>query len=485
MRQVRERDFFDVAPTERIRSPYVPRKLQAILHRDGHRLIVIVAHRRFGKSYYCSGEIIGHSMNLERENMDLAPPRYAFIAPTIEMATRLGYNPMIRFLGDWPHHATKGKIPRITYPQARDQNVEVEVVFYGAHNIDRTRGGYLDGAVVDEYSEMPGGAWKAAVYPQLADYRGWARIIGTPKGRGPFFKLYKEALSKPHLWGAHYFPASATDILTAEELAFQREELGEEAYLQEYELDWLAAVAGSYYGKFFTQARAEGRLTSVPFNPDHPVTTAWDLGIHDHTVVWFVQRINDQFRFIDHIEETGLPLEKALERVRERTDGLGRPYTYNRHLMPHDLDKRDPWDGRNMFESATQAMRGHGIVEVVTRQSVESGIDACRRILPKCHFDQSKCSDGIDMLSLYRSEYDEKKLTQTKPRKDSASHSADALRTLAVVFEGKGENRKVSEKPKEEEVDWDNPDISVLMEVLGGRSSYLPGSLGRKPWANN
>ena len=49
-----------------------------------------------------------------------------------------------------------------------------------------SRGRYLDGVVIDEYSEMPGNVWKAAILPQLSDYRGWAVVIGTPKGRNHF-----------------------------------------------------------------------------------------------------------------------------------------------------------------------------------------------------------------------------------------------------------------------------------------------------------
>ena len=228
---MRIRDFSDAANVDTIVSPYVPRDLQAKLHRDGHRFRLCVAHRRFGKSFYCAGEILERSLHLNRKNMVLAPPKYAFIAPTSDMAYELGFQPMVRFLGDWPHKAKRSKPYTITYPSMVDPDLEVTVQFIGAHTIDRFRGRYLDGVVVDEYSEMPGSIWKAAIFPQLADYGGWGIIIGTPKGRNNFYKLYQAALSDPG-WGVHYYPVSLTRYIDQAELDFQKQNLGIEMYKQ-------------------------------------------------------------------------------------------------------------------------------------------------------------------------------------------------------------------------------------------------------------
>ena len=87
-------DFSDTASIDTVESPYKPRDLQAEMHRDGHRFRLGVAHRRFGKSFFCAGEILDRSLHLSRKNMVLSPPRYAFIAPTTDMAFRLGFEPL-------------------------------------------------------------------------------------------------------------------------------------------------------------------------------------------------------------------------------------------------------------------------------------------------------------------------------------------------------------------------------------------------------
>src|SRR6201987_760824 len=54
---------------------------------------------------------------------------------------------------------------------------------YGADNPDALRGPYLDGVVLDEFADMKPEVWHEVVRPMLADRRGWATFIGTPKGK--------------------------------------------------------------------------------------------------------------------------------------------------------------------------------------------------------------------------------------------------------------------------------------------------------------
>ena len=356
-------------------------------------------------------------------------------------------------------------------------DVTVTVDFLGAHKIDFARGGYLDGAVVDEYSEMPGSIWKAAIYPQLADYSGWAIVIGTPKGRNAFYKLYQEALEKPS-WGVHCYKVSDTHYLDEAELAVQLEELGPQLYEQEYELGWHAAIVGSYYGRLLNQAEAEGRIArGVTHDPDYQVSTAWDLGLNDKMVMWWWQQIGGELRIIDHHEQEGLSLTDALTMVKERKDDAGRLYSYKSHVFPWDLNTREMIYGHNRLNVAQSSLRGFGPVRVLERRSVEDGIEAVRRILPRCWFSRKRCSDGVDMMSLYRVKRDEKLDTNTRPLKDFSAHSADGFRTLAMGISGLSFKR---EEPEEESADWIDEDspMDELMRKYGQGRHYFPGMLG-------
>ena len=74
---------------------------------------------------------------------------------------------------------------------------------YGADNPDALRGPYLDGVVLDEFADMKPEVWHEVVRPMLADRRGWATFIGTPKGKNEFFRLYQNAQERHRMVPAH------------------------------------------------------------------------------------------------------------------------------------------------------------------------------------------------------------------------------------------------------------------------------------------
>ena len=107
-------------------------------------------------------------------------------------------------------------------------------------------------------------------------------------------------------------------------------------------------------------------------------------------------------------------------------------YIYNRHILPHDSDHNELQTGT----SRTQYLQKLGIrAKVLSRKSVEVGINAVRFLLPRCRFNEKTCAKGLDALKLYRKEWDEKRKDfNPKPLHDWTSHSADAFRYLAMGF---------------------------------------------------
>jgi phage terminase large subunit len=59
---------------------------------------------------------------------------------------------------------------------------KARIRLYGLENYDRLRGGYLDGAMIDEAGDIDPRAWDEVIRPALSDRKGWATFIGTPKG---------------------------------------------------------------------------------------------------------------------------------------------------------------------------------------------------------------------------------------------------------------------------------------------------------------
>ena len=69
-----------------------------------------------------------------------------------------------------------------------------------------------------------------------------------------------------------------------------------------------------------------------------------------------------------------------------------------------------------------------------TDHKVMDGINAARVLFPKMWFDEG-CSDGLEALRQYRTEFDEKKKTfKDNPLHDWTSHAADAFRYMAQAY---------------------------------------------------
>jgi hypothetical protein len=148
---------------------------------------------------------------------------------------------------------------------------------YGADNPDALRGPYLDGVVLDEFADMKPEVWYEVVRPMLADRKGWATFIGTPKGKNEFWKIYNDAKKDP-AWFHMMLKASESGISAPSELTDLRREMGEDQYQQEFECSFEAAIKGAFYAEEMRTMLAEGRICPIEINKDVKTHTAWDLG---------------------------------------------------------------------------------------------------------------------------------------------------------------------------------------------------------------
>ena len=99
------------------------------------------------------------------------------------------------------------------------------------------------------------------------------------------------------------------------------------------------------------------------------------------------------------------------------------------HIGPHDLKVRELGTGLTRLHQARQL----GInFTIAPKQEVIDGIEAVRGILSRCYFDGGKCEQGINALTLYRNELDDKRGI-FKPVHDWTSHAADAMRYFAIT----------------------------------------------------
>jgi phage terminase large subunit len=308
----------------------------------------------------------------------------------------------------------------------------------GSDNYNSLVGSTPAGIVFSEWALADPKA-DAFLRPMLAESKGWALYITTPRGVNHARQTYEMALRDPGRWFAEVLTVDNTGLFTPEQLETELREYqklygtddGNALFNQEYLCSWEGAFVGSYYGSHLLRMQREGRIGNVPIDPHVPVNTAWDLGISDSTAIWFIQRVGREYRFVDYHEASGVGLDEYARVVQEKAHQ--RRWVYGKHYFPHDVAHREL---ANHGKSRVDALRALRIQPVVVPQSnVNDGINAVRQLLDQSWIDETHCERGLNALRAYRREWVEKLQTfADRPRHDHASHAADALRTFACGF---------------------------------------------------
>jgi phage terminase large subunit len=393
--------------------PYRPREQFKPLHDRAERWAVTVAHRRAGKTVACINDLIRAAMTCRQRE-----PRFAYIAPYFSQAKDIAWGYLKYYTAPIPGVTANESELRVDLPNGG------RIRLYGADNYERLRGIYLDGAVLDEYGDMDPRAWQEVIRASLADRRGWAVFIGTPKGMNHFAETWERA-QRDDAWFTLRLRASETGLIPQSELADARKEMSEDQYLAEFECSFEASVVGSYWGREMQAAAAAGRICAVPYQPEALVETAWDLGVNDATSIWFTQNIGREVHVIDYYENSGEGLPHYAGVLQRRG------YLYGRHVAPHDIRVRELGSGKSRLETA-QAL---GIrFDVAPDIGLIDGIDATRAFISRCWFDRDNTETGRLALVSYHKTWDEKRKTfQSQPYHDWSSNGASAFRYLAIA----------------------------------------------------
>jgi phage terminase large subunit len=383
------------------------------LHNRTQRWAVVVAHRRAGKTVACVNELIKSALTFP--GID---GRFAYVAPFYRQAKSVAWDYLKRFSAVIPGISINESELRIDYPNGS------RIQLFGADNADALRGLFFDGVVADEYGDWKPSVWGYVIRPALADRGGWAVIIGTPKGRNQFWEIYAAA-SNLKDWLALTIKASESGLLPQSELDSLKQELTDDAWRQEMECDFDAALPGAIFGKELWLAEQEGRIKEGVYDPALKVHAVLDLGFTDDTAIWWFQ-VGKELRLIDCYATHGMPIAHYHEVLKSK------PYKYADHLwLPHDARAKSLQTGRSIVE---QVIGLGWSPKIVPEMKLVDGIQAARITMPEAYFD-TKCMEGIEALKQYQREYDEdKRCFKDKPRHDWTSHYADAFRYACLVW---------------------------------------------------
>lgn len=225
----------------------------------GKRFVVLVLHRRAGKTELALKKLSDAAI---KNTLDL--PFYAYVAPLLKQAKIIAWS----------------RLKQMVAPLARFGLVEINeselfvrftqnaavIRIFGADDPDRLRGVRLDGCVIDEVAQVKPDVWEEVIQPALADRRGFAWFIGTPKGVNLFSNLYFAAQNKPDWWTARY-TVYDTEALEPAEVERLRGSMSEQTFAREFLCDFSAAGEDQLLS--LTDAETAARRVLTPGSMDY------------------------------------------------------------------------------------------------------------------------------------------------------------------------------------------------------------------------
>lgn len=120
---------------------------------------------------------------------------------------------------------------------------------FGADEPDSLRGIRFKGVVLDEWALQKRAIFDEILYPVLLESDGWCDFSFTPKGRNHAWDFWRRGdLQGYPDWRSFDLSASESGLLTPQQLAQARVEMGEELYRQEMECEFLEDVQAVFRG---------------------------------------------------------------------------------------------------------------------------------------------------------------------------------------------------------------------------------------------
>ena len=217
-----------------------------------NRFRVLVAGRRFGKSYLSCIELFTKALERPGET-------FFYCAPTYRMAKDIAWKTLKKIVPK-EYIRTKNETD-LRLDLINDSTIELK----GTENAMALRGRSLSGVVLDEAAFMDAEVWFEVIRPALADKEGWALFISTPDGTASWFYdlwcFVEEDTSD--LWKRWSFTTIEGGNVSPTEVEAARAQLDQRTFRQEFEASFENLTG----------------LVAVSFSDDNISTTAKDISI--------------------------------------------------------------------------------------------------------------------------------------------------------------------------------------------------------------
>ena len=281
-------------------KPLSLRPTQGAVFTARNRFRVLVAGRRFGKSYLSCVELLRGAIEKPGET-------YFYCAPTYRMAKDIAWKTL------------KTLVPLAWIKSKNESDLKIELVngsmieLKGTENAMALRGRSLSGVVLDEAAFMDSAVWFEVLRPALADKQGWALFISTPAGTASwFYDLWCYCEEDTNEWHRWSYTTIEGGNVPAEEIEAARDQLDPRTFRQEFEASFenLSGLVATN----FSEANIDKTVCDVP---SATVLIGLDFNVDNLSAVCAV-KIDDELHIFDEIVMVNATTWEIADRLNEK-----------------------------------------------------------------------------------------------------------------------------------------------------------------------
>jgi hypothetical protein len=218
---------------------------------NDRRWRVLVAGRRFGKTFLSTVELMRAARDPGFTKTPISERLVWYVAPTYKNAKQNAWRPLKKLTQ--PYWRRRPNETNLSIELSWGARIELR----GADNYDALRGVGLDFVVFDEYADMKPEAWTEIIRPALSDRVGRALWIGTPKGfSGGFHELWSKAATQPD-WAAFRYTSLEGGNIPESEIRAAAADVDEKTFRQEYQASFENMSKGQVYYAFDRAANVQ------------------------------------------------------------------------------------------------------------------------------------------------------------------------------------------------------------------------------------
>ena len=278
-------------------------KPQARIFNAESRFRVVVAGRRFGKTFLSTVELI-------REAIKTSDRNCWYVAPTYKAAKEIAWDMLI------------GTVPREYIRKTNETTLTLDLIngssiaLKGAEKPDNLRGRSLDFCVLDEFADMRPEAWYEVLRPSLSDRntegnKTRALFIGTPKGRNHFYDLWTQGADENLDWQSFQYTTIEGGHVTETEIESAKRDLDERTFNQEYNAQFVNYSGIIYYN--FDRAESVQKV----IDDGSLLHVGMDLNLDPMSAVLAV-RDGSTLKIIDEIVIYGSNTDEIVDEIKTR-----------------------------------------------------------------------------------------------------------------------------------------------------------------------